>query len=73
MKPCDIVPGRKYRNANVEGIDFLGVKQYKTNTKGDFELFLVVISEDNFRYGSTVCSPEYCAEGYWDGFYSVED
>lgn len=72
MKPIDIIPGRKYHNSYASGIEFLGVKKFNGHPSGeDFELILVVITEDNFRYGSTVCMPQYCADGYWDAFYPV--
>jgi len=72
MKPADIIPGQKYGNHNVFGIEFLGVKKYNGSPEDDnFELILVVIAEDNFRFGSAVFAPEYCASGYWDNFYPI--
>jgi len=73
MKPSDIIPGQRYRNRLIPGVEYLGVKKFNKDTESDnFELILVILTEDNFRFGHTVCPPEYCGKGYWEEFYAVD-
>jgi hypothetical protein len=73
MRPVDIIPGQFYRNHNAFGINFLGVKKNnKGPNDGNFELILVCVTE-GFVFGHSVCAPEYCADGYWRGFYPVDN